>query len=176
MKIRMIEAGYKGFTGMFGTVEFKDGVSVNDVSDADARFFASIIGIENVEDGKDPGSNAQFQNSLTLSAVSVTLPTRAQTAKRDEKVEEKPKVDEPIAGTYTKAQLEEIADKGGIAGLREIADPLGVKGTSIAKLIDAILMKQVGQAPEAAPLAEGQPDVVTAEGTEGQPVVVETEE
>lgn len=39
---------------------------------------------------------------------------------------------------YTRAELEAVADESGIQGLREIADPLGIKATSIRKLIDEI--------------------------------------
>lgn len=40
---------------------------------------------------------------------------------------------------YTNAELEAIADSKGISGLREIAEPHGVKSTSIKGLIDSIL-------------------------------------
>jgi hypothetical protein len=39
---------------------------------------------------------------------------------------------------YTQSELEEIADKRGIEGLRAIGTPLGVKSNSIAKLIEGI--------------------------------------
>jgi hypothetical protein len=44
--------------------------------------------------------------------------------------------------TYTREELEKIADEKGIKGLREIADPLGLKSNSIVPLIDSILEKQ----------------------------------
>lgn len=167
MKIRMIESGYESFSGYFGTVEFKDGVSVGNVSDVEARFFASVISVECVEDGKDPGANAQFQAALKMEATSTDLPTLAE-LRASGKIADEVKVEARAVaqGTYTAEQLEQIADKKGIAGLREISDPLGIKGTSIAKLIEAIMEKQIGPQPEAAPLAEGQPDVVTSEQAE----------
>ena len=45
---------------------------------------------------------------------------------------------------YTREELEKIADEKGIKGIREIADPLGLKSNSIVPLIDAILEKQAG--------------------------------
>ena len=41
--------------------------------------------------------------------------------------------------SYTKESLAAIADEGGIGGLRAIAEPMNVKGTSIVGLIDAAL-------------------------------------
>lgn len=43
---------------------------------------------------------------------------------------------------YTKEELEEIADEKGIKGLREVADPMGVKDTSIEGLISEIIAAQ----------------------------------
>ena len=40
---------------------------------------------------------------------------------------------------YTLEELEKIADNKGLKGLREVAKPLGIKGTSINGLIEAIM-------------------------------------
>lgn len=45
-------------------------------------------------------------------------------------------------GVYTKEDLEKIADENGIKGLREIAEPLGVKNVSIEGLIAEIIKAQ----------------------------------
>ena len=50
--------------------------------------------------------------------------------------------DGTIKVSYTRAQLEAIADKKGINGLREISDPLNVKGRSVTELIDKIVEAQ----------------------------------
>lgn len=169
MKIRLIETGYESLTGMFGEVEFVDGVSVHDVSPVQARFLASIVRIENI-DGTDPGENARFQSAFNLEAQSFQLPTLAELEAAGKPAEvgqaQEAQVQAQVAEQYTQESLEAIADKGGIAGLREVADPLGVKGTSIAKLIEGILAAQAPAAPAAATLPEGQPDVVTTEQAE----------
>lgn len=51
---------------------------------------------------------------------------------------------EPVR-LYTKEELEAIADEKGIAGLREISDPMGVKDNSIVGLIKEILQAQGAQ-------------------------------
>lgn len=175
MKIRLIGNGYDKMTGAFGDVEFKDGVSVGHVSDIQARFYASITSIENVDTGEDPGDNARFQAAMEMRAETVNLPTLAELeaaagkpllgdSSKEPKVMDEPKEEPSVE--YTREQLEAVADKGGIAKLREIADKFGVKSTSIPKLIDGVMKAQEKKAPEAATLPEGQPDVVTAEKAE----------
>ena len=53
----------------------------------------------------------------------------------DEDVPDGPKV-------YSREELEAIADKDGIQGLRDIGNPLNVKATAIDKLIEMILLAQ----------------------------------
>lgn len=169
MKIRLVGNGYEALTGMFGDVEFKDGVSVHPVSPAQARFYASITTVENAEDGSELGDNAAFQAALNMEAVTVNLPTLAELQAQGQAAEvgqapEVPVAQEAVA--HTRESLEAVADKGGIAGLRAIAEPLGVKGTSITKLIKGILKAQAPQEPAAQTFPEGQPDVVTTEKAE----------
>lgn len=170
MKIQLLEGGYEKMTGHFGHVYFENGVSVDDVSEADARLFASITPIAVVGEGKIVGDNERYQGAMDVAAVSVNYPTLADLQRGEAaQVAEKPVVAQVAVAEvkrYTKEELEAIADKKGIAGLREIGDPLGVKGTGVLKLIEAILAKQAPVQPEAAPLAEGQPDVVTFEKAE----------
>lgn len=126
MKIRMTQAGWDNFTGYFGVVEFRDGLSVNEVSDMEAQRIAAVISV-NREDGTNP-SAAQLINDTRAQPMEVVSTPRGD-------------ADAP-AGTpvkYTAEQLAEIADKQGIAGLRVIAKSLDVAGKSIAELIGKIL-------------------------------------
>ncbi len=148
MKIRMVESGFAGkYTGIFGTVDFVDGVSVDHVGSEQARHLACITSIEWVETGLDAGDNAKYLVNLDKPAVSVNYPTLAEIeAQEAEKVvAETPNV--IPSSDYTKAQLEQIADEDGIDGLRKIGDPLHVKGVSIAKLIHGILQAQLSVKP-----------------------------
>jgi hypothetical protein len=145
MKIKLIEQGYDKFSGHFGTVLFEDGVSVHDVSDQEIRLLAAIIQVRSVDDGSDPGANAQFQSSLKMEAQTVNLPTQAELDRIAQAAKpEETKKEAPVVG-YTREELEQIADKSGITGLREIGDKFDVKATSISKLIAAILDAQARQ-------------------------------
>lgn len=155
MKIRLVDHGYESLTGFFGDVEFKDGVSIGEVSDVKARFFAAITSVVDASDGSDPGDNAKFQHSLELKAVSSNLPTLAEIQEQNSGNAIEPEV-VAAPDVYTRQSLEAIADERGIAGLREICDKLGIKGTSIAGLIDGVIASQNKPQANPAPLASGE--------------------
>ena len=123
MKLKLTQSGYEKFTGQFGIVDFVDGVSVGDVNAREARNIAVSIGCE-FEDGSSPNPAQILLNSMNDRAGEV-------------KPENKP---EPaVFVPFTKEQLEKVADEKGIKGLRQLADPLKIKGTSIVELIKELL-------------------------------------
>lgn len=122
MKLKLIQQGYEGLTGYLGVTEFKDGVSVNDVHPREATVIGMSIKAE-WEDGSDPNPAQNLLNSMNVEAGTVKEPVP----------------EAPAAPAYSKAELEVIADEKGIKGLRAIAEPLGIKGTSITELISEIL-------------------------------------
>lgn len=129
MKIKITEPGWAGYTGHFGMVEFKDGVSVEDLGRGDAAAIAALVAVEEVETGKNPSEAQRIvdgQNNVApVEAVFVHTPVA------------------PVSSTaHTKASLEELADKHGIKAMREIGETFGVKGTSISELIEKILTAQ----------------------------------
>jgi len=140
MKLRLVEPGWEGYTGNFGGVEFVDGLSLDDLSNREAITLGNIVRCE-LEDGTNPSAS---QDNLDRKCVEMVV--RADMAGVAGAVEGKP-------NAKSREELEAIANKGGIKGLREIGDPLGVKAASIADLITAIIDAQgaavVAEAPEA---------------------------
>lgn len=130
MKIRLVGPGWTDFTGYFGVVEFKEGVSVREVSDIEIKRLAALTRIESVETGEDPGIAAQM-----LKGRDEPMPVlQSERGEGDAAPEEPKKVPR-----YTREELEAIADKGGIKAVREIADEFGVKGRSITELITELM-------------------------------------
>ena len=154
MKLKLKDA----YTTFMGAVEFVDGVSVHPVSirEANARraCFSGVqilqddgVTVDEVLDKIDqllprevyvsagmevpspflPNSDGTYP--VPADVVSVT-PTAAPVEELELALPENPR--------YTVAELEAIADKSGIAGLRALAEPLGIKGTSIRVLISAL--------------------------------------
>ena len=134
MKLKLTAVGYENFTGLFGTVEYVDGLSVSDVMPQTAKRVACVISVE-WEDGTKVG-------------VADALIANQNTPAPDETVTIVPPVPEaPVVNTvaWTEEELGAVADEKGIAGLREIAEPHGIKGNSIAGLIKGIIEKSVAK-------------------------------
>jgi hypothetical protein len=138
MKIKIVEPGWAGYTGLFGCHEFEDGVSVDELSKADAAQLAALVAIENVADNSNPSVAQLILDSQNKPAPVETVVTAAQVqVVADEKV-------------WTADELAAEADKGGIKAIRAISGPRGLRGTSIAELIGQILTKQAEAAKVAA--------------------------
>lgn len=138
MKLRLTQAGFENYTGQMGVVMFKDGLSENDVLPIDAIRISAAIGAD-WEDGSSANVGEMYLNNMDAPAfVGDSNPSELAAP-----VETPVQVTAPTNGTtYTRDELAKIADADGIGGLRAIADPIGVKGTSIVGLIDAILKQQ----------------------------------
>lgn len=143
MKIQLTEPGYEQFTGHFGVVEFLDGTSVGDVSQGEAALLASLVQVRTI-DGVNPSPAQAILDSYGDQLAAATQPTVAELPP------------EPVAErrAYTMEELAEAADKGGIKAVRAIADPLGIKGQSIAEIIGKIVAANPVDAPAAEPAAE----------------------
>lgn len=132
MKIRIDEVGYEHFTGQLGLVQFVDGVSVNEVSVGELNRMSAIIRVVDVITDKEVGTLADYgQTSQVEFKVEGTEEVVAKFVETNEEI--------PSTTIYTKAELEALADKEGITGLREVADTMNIKGTSITGLINGIL-------------------------------------
>ena len=125
MKVKITQSGWSGFSGLLGQVMFENGISVEDIGKGDAAFLAGILQVEEVGTGHNPSDTQrivdQYANAAAVEKVVVEAPAPVEFE------------------SYSKEQLEQIADAKGIKGLREIADPLAIKGLSIAELIEKIL-------------------------------------
>lgn len=149
MKIKFVSPELAAFTGMYGSIEFLDGESIGHVTDSEVRLYSAITAIEVIGDDFTPEKS--YDEVKNIFAVSANLPTLADL----QRMEAEGQTPEPVAAVvapsnlYTQAQLEAIADADGITGIRAIADPLDIKGTSITKMIAAIIASQAKFAPAA---------------------------
>ncbi len=135
MKIRITEPGWQGYSDLLGTVAFIDGVSVEDVSAADARHLAALVAIENVDES-GPAANIA---AVIASDEAARAPAPLATLQTLDKLP----ADTPAPDrVFTAEELAEIADKEGIKGIRAIAEPRGLRDNSIRELIAKILAGQ----------------------------------
>ena len=134
MKLKLTAVGYENFTGLFGTVEYVDGLSVSDVMPQTAKRVACVISVE-WEDGTKVGvADALIANQ--------NMPAPDETATV---IPPEPSTVPVTTKAWTEEELGAVADEKGIAGLREIAEPYGIKGNSIAGLIKAIMEKSIAK-------------------------------
>ncbi|PZR92257.1 MAG: hypothetical protein DI537_13805 [Stutzerimonas stutzeri] len=161
-----------GYTGVLGRVMFKDGVSTEMVPQMIRdRMAAAMPFIEIDADGNEEpaGTLHRMRGGVTQRMLPSALERQSEADKEREKA-----ADElrrfPTSKLETLESLQEIADKKGIAGVREIADRWGVKHRSINALIAMILDEQkkaIGQvvpvaetkAPETVPPATPEPEL-----------------
>lgn len=143
MKFRIDEKGWKGFSGNMGTALFVDGIA-EIASNYEALRIGSLVRLVEIDDDGNElriaSPTQEMVETRGLSAEVVAYHKHGVEPEEGDKeavVEDETPVVEVVR--YTEDQLSALADKGGIAALREIAGPLGVKGTSIAGLIDEIL-------------------------------------
>lgn len=136
MKLRLL-GSFEGYTGQMGIINFVDGLSLEDVLPVHATRIAGVIGAE-WEDGSPANVSQIYLDSMGVEAPTPEEQTKAEV----EVIEKKAEAGELAAAVfYTEEQLSAIADEKGIAGLREIAEPMGIKSNSIATLISAIIKK-----------------------------------
>ena len=151
--LKLVQPGFENFTGDFGVIPFKDGVSLEPVPRLLAdRISSSLLVVElDTPDGA-PADDAQAGaasrlvtgNLLSITLKASELVTPEQVAEEQAHLAEavkKAKVPDSVQ-FYEVAELEEIASKKGMDGLREVAKHWNVKDRSINGLIREILKAQ----------------------------------
>lgn len=176
-KLKLVSAGWETYTGWLNAVEFSEGISVNPVPQNIAdRISGTMRVVEIEDDGTElgqAGAAARLKDGATIRAEVVQPLARATEEELKEEAErdaaaaaEKARLAE-VKKSYTKEELEEIADKDGIKGLREVGDTLGVRGRAIPELIDDILTAQeklkVSEAGERLVSSAEEPETVSDE-------------
>jgi hypothetical protein len=138
MKLRLTQAGFENFTGQMGVVWFENGLSTTDVLPIDGVRISAAIGAA-WEDGSMPNKGEMY---LTAADAPAHVGTSGKTFTPQSTAPAAPEAAPAVGTLFTEEQLAKVADEKGIAGLREIGDPIGAKGTSIVGLIAEILKKQ----------------------------------
>lgn len=173
MKVRLAAKGWETFTGSFGfQAEFKNGVSVGDLSPRQVARIASTTRVVDAETGEQVGPSviALAVHSATMPAAP-TVKTKVDTDREEEidrarllkeqaereaqqaaalaeaEAKAERQEDKDII-VYSRQELEAIGANAGISGLREIATPLGVKGRAISELVTEILAAQAKKVAE----------------------------
>lgn len=169
MKVRIASKGWESYTGPLGQgAVFQDGEA--DLTERQVRRIGASLILIDVETEKQVGPSAVAASIKFESApVATPLASKADVDKQEAderealaRAEEARKAEEAKALeaarakaaadaksiVYSRQELEAIGANDGVGGLREIADPLGVKGRGITDLVTAILTAQAKLAAE----------------------------
>ena len=148
-KLRITQAGWEGYTGLFGIHEFKDGVSVETLSRNQKDHLSGLVHcVEVDEDGKASKTQAgAAQRLIGGSTIRAEAASPLKLASVEEIAAEIAadrlrKGQAPVKTFYTVEELQAIASKLGINGLRDVAKPWGVKDRQIDRLINSIVKAQ----------------------------------
>lgn len=142
--IRLTEPGWEHYSGPFADIEFKDGLATKEWPESFTDRIASALRCEDDETGEPLGVTHRMISQRAIEmAVAAPLAgaSAAEVVKVNEANREPKKDDAPKFALMdlTGEELDAIASKDGIGGLRKIADPFGIKGRSIQDLLDAIV-------------------------------------
>ena len=139
-RVRLAEPGWATYSGHVGTALFEAGVSVEPISFREQQIIGGIIRIESLDDGEEGtqiGPAAELVRSRQIDADHERVAAADTGVAAGSHGEMR-----LVAERYTREELEALADRRGITGLREIAAPYNIKGRSINELIGEILEAQ----------------------------------
>lgn len=148
MKLRITQKGFENYTGQMGMILFKDGISVYDVKERDALRLSALFNVTWETGEYVKVTKVEVEPSAPVGRETYIAPTSGEKEEVRGNDGSVTFVDSDISDSaasvkvikrYTVEELEAIADESGIGGLRKIAGPLGIRGTSINGLIEQIM-------------------------------------
>ncbi|MTH61197.1 hypothetical protein [Paracoccus litorisediminis] len=144
--LKLVQQGYENYTGPIGAYEFVEGVSIEAIPlIARDRLSVAFQMVEVEEDGSEtPAGPAHRLHSLRDVTAEVAVAMSRQS--EDEKSAENAQAmigGERVRVLRSRTNLEAVADKMGISGVRLAADPWNVRSKAIPVLIDMILGAQI---------------------------------
>lgn len=151
-RIRILERGWETFTGDFGSVLFKDGVSIELLPEVFIDRVATQLRTIDVDTGLQVGPQQRHLDSMAV-RMTVVEPSKGPVnrmglAKADQVAiaVENGQEEKASVKLYTEDELYKIAESGGvdggIIGLRKIGAEYGVKARALTDLIVSILRAQ----------------------------------
>jgi len=143
--VKIVQPGFETYNGIMEGVRFENGVSVESMSQFSAERIGAFMKVVNADDGGEPlGMGYRMANAKTT-GVAPREPLQFIARTKTGKTKEAVKKSKLISYDFTKAQLEGVADKEGILGLRKVADQYDVRGRSISEIIESLLAIKANQ-------------------------------
>lgn len=156
-RIRITQKGWENFNGDFGQVIFANGVSIGLATRVQYDRVATQVHVVDADTGEQIGPGQRHLEAKTARIPEGVLLSKP--GQGDLLTAAAPPVND--IRLLTREQLYGVADAKGIQGLREIADPLGVKARAIPELINAIVRAQATYAANKAGQASPEHDAAS---------------
>lgn len=146
-RLKFIQKGYETYTGPIGKFTFVDGLSTELIHRVDRDMLSTAFQFAEVDDDGnevEAGVAARLvSEAREFKAEIHSLPRMTEEEKAAEDHSAVLRSQKAPTELYTRDQLETIAEKHGLKGLRTmVGDLWGVKNRSITLLIDEILVAQ----------------------------------
>jgi predicted xylose isomerase-like sugar epimerase len=141
VRIRLLNDTLKTLNGAFGTYTFTNGVSELMLR-REAERLSMITTVEFI-DAENLWERKSRERGAMNAAVVAAKPSEDESVVEVEQVQDAPaEAVQEAKKRYAVEDLEAIADKDGIRGLRDVGDSFGVRATSIRQMIDLIMQAQ----------------------------------
>ncbi|SOC90003.1 hypothetical protein SAMN05216358_0019 [Rhizobium sp. AN5] len=143
--LKVVDDKWKGYTGALGIAEFKDGISVyplpRHIRD---RMAAAMNFVEVDTDGNEQPAGAAHRmiREYAERAAPITELARQTDGEKNAEIAASQVELAKTPVVLSRFELEAVASKGGIKGLREIGNKWNVKHRAIPTLIEMILDAQ----------------------------------
>ena len=136
---------WKGYTGVLGMVRFVDGVSTEKLPRWQRDKMAAAMNFVEIDaDGNEQPAGAAYRmiREYAERAAPVSQLSRQSEGEKNAEIAAAQVALAKVPAVLTRAELEAIAEKQGIKGLREIGKKWNVKHRAIPTLIEMILDAQ----------------------------------
>lgn len=137
-RVRIVEKNMRGYTGYIGGTMFTDGVSDEPLSYPEYMRIGANISVVDWEAKSDKHLLTPAAESLANSKMTVT--DKRVASFNDGTIFDTSRYERPVV--RTREELEAVAAKEGLPGIREIARVWGGTGRSISDCISAIVSAQ----------------------------------
>lgn len=134
---------FSNFTGVMVGAYFENGKTVEPIPYRDAQTLGAIMEVE-TDEGQNPNPAETMWRGYNTTDADQAKRVIQSAEPVEKRIGKKAKVEQPKQAlpTFTRDELEAIADKSGIAGLRKVGETFGIKARSIEELIEEILAAQ----------------------------------
>jgi hypothetical protein len=148
--VKVVAKGWTGYTGLIGVVRFKNGISDEPLSRPMIDRLSAVVRMVECTSKGEEISGAGIAHRLVndtaqRAPVRRSLMRQSEAAKADEeakRLDKKPRKQASERRIHTEAELDEIIQKDGIKGLREVADQWGLKGRRLDELLANVISAQ----------------------------------